>query len=110
MYAVADGDVVYAGYFNDNWGNLVVTRHAARGGFYARYAHLATVDVKRGDVVFLGEQIGTVGGANVGLADHLHFDISRTDKLEHSPCDWPGSDRTRLLRDYVAPKKFLAGD
>ncbi len=107
VYAVADGDVVYAGRFNESWGNLVVLRHGARGGFYSRYGHLATVTVRKGDVVFLGEQVGTVGGADVGLPDHLHFDISTTDVLERSPGDWPGSDLGRLRRDYVDPALFL---
>ena len=109
VYAVADGDVVYAGRFNDAWGKLVVIRHSVRGGFYSRYAHLATVTVQKGDVVFLGEQLGTVGGAEVGLPDHLHFDVSTTDVLEKNPGDWPGSSYARLKNDYVDPKVFLKG-
>jgi murein DD-endopeptidase MepM/ murein hydrolase activator NlpD len=109
VYCVADGDVVYAGRYNEAWGNLVVTRHAVRGGFYARYAHLAEVLVKTGDVVDLGQQIGTVGGADVGLSPHLHFDISRTDVLETKPGDWPGSDWRRLQENYVDPVAFLRG-
>lgn len=107
VFAVADGVVSYAGRLNENWGNVVVVRHEARGGFYARYAHLATVAVSIGDRVYLGDELGTVGGSDVGLPDHLHFDISPTDKLRDNPGDWPGRDYGRLRRDYVDPKLFL---
>lgn len=106
VYSVGAGIVTYAGRFNNAWGNLVIIRH---DGFYTRSAHLGRIDVSVGQTVVTGQQIGIIGGADVGLPYHLHFDISTTDKLALSPGDWPGSDRARLLRDYVDPKAFLQG-
>lgn len=113
VYAVASGQVTYAGRWNENWGNLVIVRHEAQPhapeGFYCRYAHLGRIDVQKGQVVQLGQPLGTVGGADVGLPDHLHFDVSLTEILAGNPGDWPGSSLARLRRDYVDPKAFLEG-
>lgn len=104
VHAITDGVVTYAGWFNNNWGRIIVIRH---DGAYSRYAHLATMAVAQGDTVTTGQRIGTIGGAEVNLPDHLHFDISTTDVLASQPGDWPGGDLDRLHRDYVDPKQWL---
>lgn len=47
-------------------------------GWYYRYSHLKTIDVKPGEVVRMGQRIGFLGkeGASGGWS-HLHFDITR---------------------------------
>jgi murein DD-endopeptidase MepM/ murein hydrolase activator NlpD len=107
VFSCADGIVVFAGWFNHLWGNLVVIRHNAAGGFYSRSAHLGKISVAIGDTVHVGQEIGTVGGADVDLPDHLHFDISTSHILFDDPGDWPGADVNRLMRDYTDPKIFL---
>lgn len=49
-----------------------------RRGWYYRYSHLKTIDVKPGEAVRMGQRIGLLGkeGASGGWA-HLHFDITR---------------------------------
>lgn len=74
------GEVIEATY-NNGYGKTIVIAHG--NGFYqTRYAHLDTIEVKRGKRVVVGQKIGTVGdtgsvrGENGGKnAYHLHFEV-----------------------------------
>jgi murein DD-endopeptidase MepM/ murein hydrolase activator NlpD len=70
--AAAAGKVVRAGAAG-TYGNLVVIRHA--DGLETRYAHLSRVDVKVGDEVPQGAQIGAVGTTGRSTGPHLHFEV-----------------------------------
>lgn len=111
VYAVADGVVTYAARVPapSTWGRLIVIRHELPEGgrAYTRYAHLGSMLVTAGQTVTRGQQIGTVGGAEFGLANHLHLDISTTEQLATFPLDWPGLTWSRIVRDYVDPLAFI---
>lgn len=109
VYAAAAGVVTYAARVPapSTWGRLVVIRHD--GGVYSRYAHLGSMLVTAGQTVAKGQQIGTIGGAEFGLANHLHFDVSPTERLATAPLDWPGMTWSRIERDYVNPLIFVLG-
>jgi len=70
--AAARGTVVHAGPAG-TYGNLVTLRHD--NGFETRYAHLSSVDVKVGDVVEAGADLGKVGSTGYSTGPHLHFEI-----------------------------------
>lgn len=81
IYAAGDGTVVWVqtGYGNApnstgnaSYGNLVKIQHA--DGSYTLYAHLSAVDVKEGDVVSAGQQIGNMGDSGNAYGSHLHFE------------------------------------
>jgi murein DD-endopeptidase MepM/ murein hydrolase activator NlpD len=72
--AAAGGTVVHAGPAG-SYGNLVTVRHD--NGFETRYAHLSEVDVKVGDVVQAGAELGKVGTTGYSTGPHLHFEIRR---------------------------------
>jgi len=72
IYAPMEGKVLTAGYYGD-FGNYIIINHS--NGFSSRYAHMATIDVKEGDVVSLGQVIGTVGKTGMSMGPHLHFEI-----------------------------------
>jgi len=71
------------------WGNLIVIEHRLPDGSYVTsiYGHLSTKRlVSVGDVVKLGQQIGTIGKAgqeNGGYKPHLHFGLR--DGRMHEP-------------------------
>lgn len=94
VVAVGNGTVAFAG-TQGAYGNLVVINHAE--GLQTRYAQLATMQVKAGQVVKRGQQIGTVGtsGQPSSTAPHLHFEV-----------------RSRSRLGWVAenPKNYLAGN
>lgn len=75
--AAAAGEVVHAGPAG-TYGNLVTVRHA--DGFETRYAHLSKVDVKKGDKVEVGQDIGEVGSTGRSTGPHLHFEIRKEGK------------------------------
>jgi hypothetical protein len=73
VYAVATGDVVFAGY--DYPGPVVIVRHAA--DLYSMYGHLDyELAVAAGQSVVRGEQLGTVLQRSDDPArSHLHFEL-----------------------------------
>lgn len=72
VYAVADGDVVYAG---ANYpGRVVIVQHT--DGLFSMYGHLdPALAVKAGQWVSRGSLIGTVGPDAPRAPGHLHFEI-----------------------------------
>jgi murein DD-endopeptidase MepM/ murein hydrolase activator NlpD len=72
VYAVADGEVVYAG--SNYPGRVVMVRHA--GDLYSMYGHLdPALRVEVGAQVTRGQQLGTVLARGDDVPDHLHFEM-----------------------------------
>lgn len=73
VYAVADGEVVYADF--DYPGRVVIIQHGP--DLYSQYGHLDyELTVTPGDTVVRGEQLGTILHRTDGQArSHLHFEI-----------------------------------
>ncbi|WP_313953395.1 M23 family metallopeptidase [Accumulibacter sp.] len=71
--AAAGGGVVLATEFHPEYGNLVDIDHGNE--LSSRYAHLARIDVKPGQVVRRGEQIGVSGNTGRTTGPHLHFEV-----------------------------------
>jgi hypothetical protein len=111
VVAIGDGKVTFARrYHNPNaWGHIVVIDHGIVDGkpLFSRYAHVEAIEVAEGDTVSTGQPIASVGNGDGLFAYHLHFDISRTETLRNSAGDWPGSNRARVLKDYVNPQEWL---
>ena len=77
---VCDG-VVESAAADDLMGNVVVVRHT--DGKYSRYASLDTMLVQEGQMVKLGDPIGTVGKSMLlecGETDHLHYELWSDDQ------------------------------
>ncbi|MEQ8676715.1 MAG: SH3 domain-containing protein [Aggregatilineales bacterium] len=117
VYSIASGIVTYAEFRVPSWGNLIVIKHDPLPDgtvAYSRYGHLARMDVSKGTRVERGTVIGTIGsnldksGKPYVGAEHLHFDVSVSDKLQDSPGDWPRKDLKRLKTDYADPVVFIA--
>jgi murein DD-endopeptidase MepM/ murein hydrolase activator NlpD len=71
--AAGAGRVAYAGYRAGGWGNLVTIAH--RAGVRTMYAHLSRVDVRVGQRVGAGFQVGLVGATGDATGPHLHFEV-----------------------------------
>jgi len=67
------GMVIYAGWNDWGYGNLVVLDHG--NGYQTLYAHLDTVQVDCGQTVRQGEQLGLAGKTGHALGPHLHFEV-----------------------------------
>lgn len=73
--AAAMGGVVLSAGFEPGYGNTVVLQHS--GDLQTRYAHLATVNVKKGDIVRPEQILGPVGSTGHSTGPHLHFEVIR---------------------------------
>jgi murein DD-endopeptidase MepM/ murein hydrolase activator NlpD len=72
VHAIADGQVVYAGW-GGAYGNRVVIKHA--DGKYSQYAHLSSLSVSAGQSVSSDQQIGLSGATGNVTGPHLHFEV-----------------------------------
>lgn len=75
--AVADGVVVIAGW-SDSAGNWVVIDHG--NGLVTKYMHHISLNVKAGDSVKKGQQIGLSGNTGNSFGNHLHFQVEVNDE------------------------------
>jgi murein DD-endopeptidase MepM/ murein hydrolase activator NlpD len=73
VWAVDSGVVVYAGWSEYGFGNLIVLDHG--NGWQSAYAHLSVVGVVCGQSVALGTVIGNVGNTGNSTGPHLHFEL-----------------------------------
>lgn len=104
VYSIADGVVYYVGNLS-GWANVICIEHE---DCLSRYAHVENVQVRNGDSVHAGTHIANIGNAGGAYPYHLHFDITKlTARMKTVPGDWPRGDKSRVLRDYLDPTKFL---
>ena len=76
--AAENGVVAYAGNEVKGMGNLVIIQHDA--GWMTVYAHMDSMNVKRGAKVGVGQKIGTVGETGKVDRPQLHFEIRKGTK------------------------------
>lgn len=77
IYAADTGVVVYAGWNDYGYGEMVVIDHGF--GWQTLYAHLNQVDVTCGEEVLKGEVIGLMGSTGISTGPHLHFEMRNDD-------------------------------
>ena len=69
------GDVAFAGWYNNVYGNVVILNHG--GGYQTFYAHMSRVAVSTGQVVDQGQKIGYMGSTGLSTGAHLHFEVRK---------------------------------
>ena len=85
ILAAAEGQVTSVG-SQGGYGNTIEITHA--NGLVTRYAHLSGFNVKHGQKVARGVQIGRMGSTGRSTGSHLHFEV-------------------RLNGQAINPRKFL---
>lgn len=77
IYVTGNGTVVEAGW-RSGYGNTIVVDH----GFNHKslYAHLSSMNVRKGQKVKRGEQIGKVGSTGLSVGPHLHYEVRYKDE------------------------------
>lgn len=84
VYASGNGKVIEARYSN-SYGWYIEIRH--KGGFSTLYTHLSKLYVKKGNVVRMGQHIGSVGRTGIATGYHLHFEL-RKNSIPQNPLQW----------------------
>ncbi len=82
VYSIANGQVIYADWPADGWGNMLLVmiafeENGERHYVQACYAHLDSIEVAEGEIVRRGQKIGTVGTAGGKYLAHLHFELRK---------------------------------
>ncbi len=67
-----DGRVIYAGWNDQGYGNLVIVEN---GPYRTYYAHLSSIPVSVGQQVSAGTVIGLSGNTGNSTGPHLHYEI-----------------------------------
>jgi murein DD-endopeptidase MepM/ murein hydrolase activator NlpD len=73
VYAIADGEVIYAGDGLTGYGNVVIVRHDRKTT--SLYAHNSELKVKLGDQVTKGALVALLGNTGHSTGPHVHFEI-----------------------------------
>jgi hypothetical protein len=77
IFAADHGVVVYAGWNDYGYGEMIVIDHGA--GWQTLYAHLSQVNVFCGQEVYQGDTIGFMGSTGKSTGPHLHFEMRSDD-------------------------------
>jgi murein DD-endopeptidase MepM/ murein hydrolase activator NlpD len=107
VFAVADGEVLFADEAGPGWGNVVIVLHAyeengARKFVQSYYGHVETILVARKQRVRRGDQIATIGTADGIYWAHLHFEMREFT----TPFIGPGYRED--TRGWIDPSAFIA--
>jgi hypothetical protein len=73
IYAAQAGVVVFAGWSDRGYGNLVIIDHL--NNWHTFYAHLSQWNVNCGQQVYAGTLIGRAGSTGNSTGPHLHFEM-----------------------------------
>jgi len=85
VYATDAGVVVYSGWNDYGYGNMIMIDHG--NGFQSLYAHLSAIYRGCGQSVGQGEGIGAVGTTGRSSGPHLHFELM-TSTWKVNPWDY----------------------
>lgn len=82
-----DGKVIYAGWNDEGYGNLVIVEN---GSYRTYYAHLNEIPVSVGQQVAAGSVIGLSGSTGNSTGPHVHYEV-RVDGQQVDPLPFTGS-------------------
>jgi murein DD-endopeptidase MepM/ murein hydrolase activator NlpD len=107
VFAVADGEVIFANEAGPGWGNVIIVLHAyeengSRKFVQSYYAHVETILVVPKQKVHRGEPIATIGTADGKYWAHLHFEMREFS----APFIGPGYRED--TRGWINPSAFIA--
>lgn len=80
VMAADNGRVTLAGWDGD-YGKAIIIDHG--NGMQTLYGHLSTINVKVGDVVEQGKQIGVKGSTGDSTGVHLHFEVHQNGRVQN---------------------------
>ena len=81
LHATMSGQVTYAGWNNEGYGNLVIVEN---GRYRTYYAHLDSIPVTVGQKVETGAVVGLSGNTGHSTGPHVHYEV-RVDGTPVSP-------------------------
>ncbi len=86
IFAADNGVVVYAGWNDYGYGEMIVVDHGS--GWQTLYAHLSQINVICGQEVYKGDTIGLMGSTGKSTGPHLHFEMRSDEYGRVNPWDF----------------------
>lgn len=86
IFAADHGVVVYAGWNDYGYGEMIVIDHGS--GWQTLYAHLSQINVSCGQEVYQGDTIGLMGSTGKSTGPHLHFELRSDEYGRVNPWDF----------------------
>jgi LysM repeat protein len=86
VWATDAGVIVYAGWNDYGYGNMVMVDHG--NGWQSLYAHLNSIAVVCGQSVEQGGVVGALGSTGNSSGPHLHFELMNTSAGKVNPHDF----------------------
>jgi murein DD-endopeptidase MepM/ murein hydrolase activator NlpD len=106
VYAVAGGEVIYAGSGLSGYGNVVILRHDQQ--MSSLYAHNSALKVKQGEQVKQGQLIALLGSTGHSTGPHVHFEIRDGDNTVNPRSMLPKSMAAAAALQEAARTHYLA--
>lgn len=75
IYCTGDGVVKKVEYSQRGYGNHIIIDHGY--GYETLYAHMNTINVKKGQSVKRGDLLGFVGNSGTSTGPHLHYEVHK---------------------------------
>lgn len=106
IFSIANGWISQAKDYQGGWGNVVrIVHKMPKGNKYeyveSMYAHLDTISVSSGQMINIGDPIGTIGNCNGAYLAHLHLEIRNNPEM---PIGFGYSLETE---GYLDPTSFI---
>jgi murein DD-endopeptidase MepM/ murein hydrolase activator NlpD len=86
VWAIDAGVIVYAGWNEYGYGNMIMIDHG--NGWQSLYAHLSSIKVLCGQSVDQGTLIGAIGSTGHSSGAHLHFEMMHSIYAKVNPWDF----------------------
>jgi murein DD-endopeptidase MepM/ murein hydrolase activator NlpD len=106
VYAVAEGDVIYAGDGLRGYGNVVIIQHGEQ--LSSLYAHNSELRVHQGDHVNQGTLVALMGNTGHSTGPHVHFELRQGDVAVNPRSLLPASTLADATRGGAEGKKVSA--
>jgi peptidase M23-like protein/LysM domain-containing protein len=86
VYSVDSGVIVYAGWNDWGYGNMIIVDHGDE--WQSLYAHLSAINYVCGQSVGQGTVIGALGSTGNSTGSHLHFELMHSIYSKVNPWDF----------------------
>ena len=106
VYAIADGEVIYAGDGLRGYGNVIILRHDRRTS--SLYAHNSALKVKQGEHITQGTVIALLGTTGHSTGPHVHFEIRDGDVAVNPRTVLPKSKFAQLIGPAASSDRVAA--
>ncbi|MCK5821984.1 MAG: M23 family metallopeptidase, partial [Bacteroidales bacterium] len=90
----------------NNWGNTVIMKIDEQ--FYAKLSHFkkGSIQVRKGDWVARGTQLGTCGNSGRSPEPHIHFQLQATPYVDSSTLEYPIGYYMKKMESVDESKSF----